>query len=121
VLGDPALLKRLAANLVDNAITYNRPGGRVEVSTAKDLDRAVLTVANTGPAVPRDAVERLFEPFQQLDRERIGSDGHHGLGLSIVRAIAVAHDATVTARPGVDGGLVVTVGFRANESGRPIG
>jgi signal transduction histidine kinase len=120
VVGDPALLKRLVANLVGNAVSYNQPGGRVEISTTTDLNRAILTVANTGPAVPPDAVERLFEPFQQLDRERTGSDGHHGLGLSIVRAIAAAHDATVVARPGTDGGLIVTVSFRRNEDeGRP--
>ena len=120
VLGDPALLERLVGNLVDNAIAYNRRGGRVDVSTAIELDRAVLTVANTGPAVPRDAVERLFEPFQQLDRERTGSDGHYGLGLSIVRAIATAHDATVAAQPGDAGGLAVAVSFPANcGEGRP--
>jgi signal transduction histidine kinase len=119
VLGDPALLERLTANLVDNAIAYNRPGGRVDVSTATEADRAILTVANTGPAVPRDAVERLFEPFQQLDRERTGSDRHYGLGLSIVRAIATAHDATVAARPNHAGGLVVTVAFPANDREGP--
>jgi signal transduction histidine kinase len=119
VLGDPALLERLTANLVDNAIAYNRPGGRVAVSTATEADRAILTVANTGPAVPRDAVERLFEPFQQLDRERTGSDRHYGLGLSIVRAIATAHDATVAARPNDAGGLMVTVAFPANDREGP--
>lgn len=116
-LGDPALLERLVANLIDNAVSYNRPGGRVEVSTATDLGRAVLTVANTGPVVPQDEVERLFEPFQRLDRARTGSDGHHGLGLSIVRAIAVAHDGTFTAEPRADGGLIATVSFEAAPGG----
>jgi signal transduction histidine kinase len=116
VLGDPALLRRLVANLIDNAVSYNRPGGRVEVATATELDRAVLTVANTGPPVPRDALGRLFEPFQRLERERTGSDGHYGLGLSIIRAITAAHEATLTAEPGDDGGLVVIVSFPANEA-----
>jgi signal transduction histidine kinase len=117
VLGDPALLKRLVANLIDNALGYNWPDGQVAVSTTTRLDQAVLTVANTGPAVPPEEVKRLFEPFQRLDRARTGSDGHHGLGLSIVRAIAVAHNATVTAQPGPEGGLVVIVSFEADPGG----
>jgi signal transduction histidine kinase len=109
-LGDPALAERLATNLVDNAVRYNVPGGRIELSTATDGDHVALSVTNTGPVVsPRD-VERLFEPFQRLDPARTGTeDGHHGLGLSIVRAIAGAHNGTVVARPQADGGLAVTV------------
>ena len=69
----------------------------------------MLSIANTGPVVPAGEIERLFEPFQRLGRDRTGSDRHRGLGLSIVRAIATAHDGTVTAVPSPDGGLVVTV------------
>ncbi|MBV9807919.1 MAG: sensor histidine kinase, partial [Solirubrobacterales bacterium] len=54
---------------------------------------------------------RLFEPFQRLGPERVADDGHYGLGLSIARAIATAHDATITARPQPEGGLMVTVSF----------
>jgi signal transduction histidine kinase len=72
-----------------------------------------VSVANTGPTVPDDQVDRLFEPFQRLDAARTGSRGHHGLGLSIVRAIASAHGATVVAEPQDRGGLIVTVTFPA--------
>ncbi|HEX3691591.1 MAG TPA: ATP-binding protein [Solirubrobacteraceae bacterium] len=112
VTGDPALIERLMANLVDNAVSYNRPGGRIEVRTAVVEGHAVLTVTNTGPAVRAEEIERMFEPFQRLGGGRSArADGHHGLGLSIVRAIAVAHEATVEATPQPTGGLAVTVRF----------
>jgi signal transduction histidine kinase len=111
--GDPTLIERLIFNLLDNAIRYNEPGGRVELRTAPDGPRAVLTVINTGPHVPAGEIDRLFEPFQRLARDRTESDRHRGLGLSIVRAIATAHDGTVTATPRPDGGLVVTVSLPA--------
>jgi signal transduction histidine kinase len=105
--GDSILLEHLAANLVDNAVRYNVPGGAVWVRTASVGGRVVLTVDNTGPVIAPEAVETLFEPFRRL-RERTG-DGGFGLGLAIVASIAGAHggDAVVGARPG--GGLSVTV------------
>ncbi|WP_344646353.1 sensor histidine kinase [Streptomyces durmitorensis] len=107
--GDSALVQRLVANLVDNAMGYNTPGGHVEITTRTHAGRAVVAVANTGPEVPPEQVERLFEPFQRLGRT--AGDGHHGLGLSIVRAIAVAHDAVIGAHARPGGGLVVEVSF----------
>jgi signal transduction histidine kinase len=117
VRGDPDLLARLIANLVDNATRYNLMGGRVTIHAGTESGRAVLSVANTGPQVPREEVERLFEPFERFGAERTGNDGHHGLGLSIVRAIATAHQATVGAEPRADGGLVVRVSFPAADDG----
>ncbi len=115
VRGDPALLERLIANLLDNAVEYNQAGGRVMIRTSTESGQAVLSVANTGPSIPQDQVERLFEPFQRLQADRIGSGGHHGLGLSIVRAIAAAHDAAVVAEPQDGGGLLVGLSFPARE------
>ena len=108
--GDPALAERLATNLIDNAVRYNDPGGRIDMRTATDGDHVVLSVTNTGPVVSPDEIERLFEPFQRLGPARTSApDGHHGLGLSIVRAIAAAHEGTVVAEPQPSGGLTVTV------------
>ena len=110
-VGDPRLVERLIANLVDNALRHNVDHGLVEVTTYDEEGRAVLTVSNTGPVVPPDAVERLFAPFQRLDDVRTATGEDLGLGLSIVRAIATAHEATVSLTPNVEGGLTAEVGF----------
>jgi signal transduction histidine kinase len=109
VPGDAALLERLVANLVHNAVHYNVPGGRVDVTVRTTATRAVLTVSNTGPEVPADRVDQLFEPFQRM--RRTAGDGHHGLGLSIVRAITAAHDGSLAAHPRPDGGLEIEISF----------
>ena len=110
-MGDPALIARLIANLIDNAIDHNVDRGDVDIRTETLDGHAVLTIGNTGPLIPAGEIERLFEPFQRLRGARTADDRHHGLGLSIVRAIAVAHGAEVTATPRAGGGLVVTVRF----------
>jgi signal transduction histidine kinase len=108
--GDARLIERLVANLVDNAAGHNVAGGHVRVATADTGGTAVLSVANTGPLIPASEVDRLFQPFQRLDPGRSHHNGH-GLGLSIVNAIATAHGATVTARPRPEGGLSIQVTF----------
>jgi signal transduction histidine kinase len=110
-LGDPRLVERLVANLLDNALRHNVRNGRLEVATTGASGRAVLSVANGGPTIPPTEVQRLFEPFQRLTPERAGYGEGHGLGLSIVRAIAAAHGASVSARAGEEGGLAIEVGF----------
>jgi signal transduction histidine kinase len=109
--GDPRLVESLVANLVDNALRHNVPGGRVEIATATMAGGARITVRNTGPIVPPEQVERLFEPFQQLGGQRIRHTAGYGLGLAIVRAIAGAHGATLTARSRPEGGLDIEVVF----------
>ncbi|MGB6453770.1 MAG: HAMP domain-containing sensor histidine kinase [Streptosporangiaceae bacterium] len=109
--GDPLLLHQLAANLIDNAVRHNVPGGDIQVATGTSHGRAVLSVANSGPSIPPAEVERLFQPFQRLGPRRACRDGGHGLGLSIVRAIATAHAAAITARPRPGGGLAIDVTF----------
>ena len=112
--GDPRLIERLAANLLDNAVKHNVSGGTVTVQTETRDDRAVLRVANTGDTIAAHEIERLFRPFERGgDDDRTGDDGF-GLGLSIVDAIAKAHDATLTAAPGEEGGLEIEVAFPTN-------
>jgi signal transduction histidine kinase len=109
VTGDPVLMNRLVANLVHNAIRYNRPGGVVDVHLTIG---GRLTISNTGPKVPEDRVSELFEPFRRLNTDRTRSADGVGLGLSIVASIARAHYAVITAQPNPEGGLEVTVQFR---------
>ncbi|OJF11864.1 sensor histidine kinase [Couchioplanes caeruleus] len=106
VSGEEVLLERLITNLVQNAIKYNRPGGTVHVRVGT---APTLTVLNTGPPVPADAVAGLFEPFKRLGSDRIDHSGGAGLGLAIARSIVHAHHGTITAVPGEHGGLRVEV------------
>jgi signal transduction histidine kinase len=117
--GDPLLLESLVANLVDNALTHNVAGGRVDVSTGSEDGEAVLSVANTGPLIAPGDVDRLFQPFQRLDGRRTHHARGHGLGLSIVGAVAAAHRATVTASPLPAGGLSLSVAFPPPLDGSP--
>lgn len=106
VSGDEVLLTRLVANLVQNAIRHNVAGGHVLVELSPDSG---LVVTNTGPHVPPEQVDELFEPFRRLHRDRTGSSEGAGLGLSIVAAIANAHGGTVRATANAGGGLSVRV------------
>ena len=111
VTGDRTLAKSLVANLVDNAIRHNLPGGQAEISTTLTAAGAVIAVSNTGTVIPPDAVEDLFQPFRQLGTERTRHGEGRGLGLAIVRAIANAHGAALTARASPQGGLDIQVTF----------
>jgi signal transduction histidine kinase len=107
--GDPHLLERLVGNLVENAVRHNVDGGWVSVRCGSTPGAgAWLAVANTGAEVPAGEVEQLFQPFRRGGTARTGSRGA-GLGLSIVRAVAVAHGGAVVAAPRSGGGLEVTV------------
>ena len=115
--GDGALLERLVANLVENAVRHNRPGGWVEVDTGRAGPLAVVRVANGGPSIPPEQVATLFEPFRRLNADRTGSDRGAGLGLSIVRSVATAHGGRTTAKALPKGGLEVTVELPAAPAG----
>jgi signal transduction histidine kinase len=109
--GDPRLIERLVANLLDNAITHNAPDGWVAVTTATDGKQAVLSVTNSGPLIGAEEAELLTQPFRRHGTERTGHSDGHGLGLSIVSAIATAHGATLAVLPQAPGELRVEVRF----------
>lgn len=109
--GDLLLVERLVANVLTNAVRHNIVGGRIEVATGMREGEAVLSVTNTGPVIPPTEIDRLFLPFQRLDPRRSHHQDGHGLGLSIVRAIATAHGATVSAQPFANGGVSIEVAF----------
>lgn len=111
--GDSRLVERLVRNLVDNAVRYNQPSGRVDIAATTRSGHAVLTVTNTGPPILPTDIGRLFQPFQRLAPDRSHHAAGTGLGLSIAQAIADAHDATITATPQPHGGLKIQVSFPA--------
>jgi signal transduction histidine kinase len=115
VRGDPALLERLLANLIDNGIRHNVPGGHLTVSTQTRGHLVELVVANGGPVIAPEQVTSLIEPFRRLSRQTAG----FGLGLSIVDSVVKAHGGTlnVTAPPG--GGLEVRVELAADSAVLP--
>jgi signal transduction histidine kinase len=101
VAGDRTLLERLVANLVEQAVRHNRPGGWVEVDTGRAGPLAVVRVANGGPPIPPTRSPPCSSPSGAWGPTAPGSDRGAGLGLSIVKAVAAAH-----------GGLEVTVELR---------
>ncbi len=118
VEGDPRLLERLVANLVDNAVRHNVDGGWATVELREDpgpTTHALLSVSNGGAPVPAEAAARLLEPFQRLARRGDGPPGA-GLGLSIVRSVAAAHGGQVLLRARPGGGLEVAVRLPATLS-----
>ncbi|MET8827953.1 HAMP domain-containing sensor histidine kinase [Streptomyces sp. NPDC004610] len=108
--GNTSLVERLVGNLVGNAQRYTDPGGWIRVTTALDDGCARVRVVNSGPVVPGDAIPLLYQPFQRLGPRAARARGH-GLGLSIVAAVADAHRARITTEPGPEGGLDITVTF----------
>ena len=117
VRGDRRLIERLVANLIENAVRHNSPGGWVAVETGVRDGVARLRVENTGPRVAPDQVDALLEPFQRLARHAAGSGA--GLGLSIVRSVAEAHGGRVEVEARPAGGLDVGVELPAALS-RPL-
>jgi len=111
--GDPRLIERLAANLLTNAVHHNQPTGRIGVTTRRTQEHAILCVTNSGPAISCDDLGRLFEPFQRIDGTRTSAGNGLGLGLSIVKAVADAHAATITTTLPEHGGLSIEIAFPA--------
>ncbi|MEV0590503.1 sensor histidine kinase [Nonomuraea cavernae] len=109
--GDPRLIESLVANLIDNAIRHNHADGHVQITTQTSGTQVALTVTNSGPVIPDDQIQRLFQPFQRLAPDRHGRRDGYGLGLAIVHAVTQAHRATLTTSARPEGGLSITVRF----------
>jgi two-component system phosphate regulon sensor histidine kinase PhoR len=95
VRGSARDLSLLVRNLVDNAIRYTRPGGRVDVTVSGEGDEVVLSVADTGVGIPTRELPRIFERFYRVDRARSRETGGTGLGLSIVKHVIENHGGAV--------------------------
>jgi len=110
VLGDRERLAQVLNNLVENAIKYNRPNGRVEVGYKDFVEEAEIYVSDTGRGIPEEHLGRIFERFYRVDKERSRAVGGTGLGLAIVKHILEAHDGQVHVRSQVGKGS--TFSFR---------
>lgn len=96
VSGNELLLRRLLLNLVDNAVSYNRPDGSVRLSLRKVDGNAEFAIANTGPGIPPELHADVFQRFFRVARDRSRGAGGSGLGLSLCREIVLAHHGTIT-------------------------
>ena len=93
--GDPEALQRLFINLLENAIKYNRSGGRVVVALSPSNGEVVLQVDDTGIGIPATSIDRVFERFYRVDKGRSRDEGGTGLGLAIVKHVAQLHGGHV--------------------------
>lgn len=103
VLGDAARLERVVENLVDNALSFSPPGGRVTIEVTRSRRRVELAVSDEGPGIPPEQRERVFERFHSVRPPGEDFGVHSGLGLAIARAIVEAHDGRLTIRDRPDG------------------
>lgn len=97
VLGDRSRIKQVIVNLLDNAIKYTPPLGRVEIHVRRVESEVILEVVDTGIGIPPEALPHVFERFYRVDKARSADAESAGLGLAIVKAICQAHDARVEA------------------------
>ena len=109
VTGNETLLARLVANVINNAVRHNVPGGGVQISNEFQGARARLVIDSEGPFIPEEQAQHLGEPFYRLGAERVANNDGTGLGLSIVRAIATGHGGSLQVQARRGGGLRVIV------------
>lgn len=107
--GDPEALQRLLINLLENAIKYNRTGGRVAVDLDQRNGRIVLQVEDTGIDIPNTSIDRVFERFYRVDKGRSRDEGGTGLGLAIVKHVAQLHRGRVEVESRLGDGSIFRV------------
>jgi two-component system sensor histidine kinase SenX3 len=109
VRGDETQLTSMFTNLVDNAVKYTPPGGRVEVTGGFEGSEIVIRVSDTGIGIPEEKLPRIFERFYRVDKARSKETGGTGLGLSIVKHVAENHGGRVTVESTLGEGSTFTV------------
>ena len=111
MIGSDILIYRLVYNLVENAIKYNHPLGQVTVTAYQRNKHVCLSVEDTGSGIPKELMERVFEPFFRVDKSRSRELGGIGLGLAFVREIVRVHDGSICIKSGKTGGTIFEVTF----------
>ena len=109
VCGEETQLTSMFSNLVENAVKYTPPGGRVEVTASSDENEVVVRVSDSGIGIPEEALSRIFERFYRVDKARSKETGGTGLGLSIVRHVAENHGGRVAVESALGEGTTLTI------------
>ena len=112
ITGNPALIHSVLYNLSDNAITYNRDGGSVNITITDEADKISVDVKDTGIGISKEEQERIFERFYRIDKSRSRKVGGTGLGLSIVKHALKLHNASINVRSVPDEGTTMTLTFK---------
>jgi two-component system phosphate regulon sensor histidine kinase PhoR len=111
IVGRRDLIRELIANLVENSIRYNTPGGNVTITVNEEYGKKTLTIEDDGIGIPKDDQDKVFERFYRVEKSRSKASGGTGLGLSIVKHIADLHNATITLESDLGQGTRITVEF----------
>ncbi len=117
ILADQARMEQVIANVISNAVKYNRPGGRVEVSAFVEGEQVAVRVKDTGIGIPQEDIPRLFERFYRVDKARSRERGGTGLGLAIAKEIVEQHNGTIQVESQLDQGTAVTIRIPAAPAG----
>jgi two-component system sensor histidine kinase CpxA len=112
-LAEPNLLMRALSNLLRNAVRYAGAGGPITISAKRQGDFVLISVADSGPGLPAEELERVFAPFYRLDASRNRDTGGAGLGLAIVKSCVEASGGSVICRNREPHGLEVEIRLRA--------
>lgn len=108
-LGDPRRLSQVIANLLSNAIHYNKHGGKVIITTSMEDEQAMVAISDTGCGIPQDALPHLFDRFYRADEARSRQTGGSGLGLSICKSIIDAHGGSISVKSEIEVGSTFRV------------
>ena len=107
IFADRNQLKRLLLNILDNAIKYTQPGGKISIDLRQQKDSADIDITDTGIGIPEDELPHIFDRFYRVDKSR--SSVGFGLGLSIAQSIAMAHGGKIYAKPNLPQGTIFTI------------
>ena len=112
--GDEQRLRQLLHNLLDNAVRYTDAGGAISIALGIDKNHAQFTISDTAPGASVEECEHMFERLYRMEASRNRNSGGSGLGLAICRNIVAAHGGQIAAKPGPDGGLIITTRLPLN-------
>jgi len=111
ISGNQILLYRACFNLVENAVKYNKDGGRISVKTEREAGVGRIVVSDTGHGIPTEELQHIFEPFYRVNKSRSRKTGGAGLGLSIVKAVVEKHGWEISVDSELEKGSTFTITF----------